>query len=146
MTTSVASSATDSEQAAAYAVVDRVNAAWDKNDAAEFADVYEEDATLILSGDRFFRGRTNIREELALSFQGPHKGTRLLAEVVSFRFLGPEHAVLVTEGGVLAPGETTPIWDRALRATWMLSKETGEWLVAAYQNGRRADGSLRGEE
>jgi uncharacterized protein (TIGR02246 family) len=136
----------DAEKAAACDVVTRVNAAWDKNDAAEFAAVYTADATLILSGDRFFQGRDHIREQLELSFQGPHKGTRLLADVVSFRWLRPGIAALVTEGGVLAPGETAPIWERALRATWITAKqENGEWLVAAYQNGRRADGALRGE-
>lgn len=133
------------DEAAARAVVDRVNAAWDKNDAGEFADVYTQDATLILSGDRFFRGRDHIREALAQSFAGPHKGTRLQAEVVSFRFIGPQTAAMVTEGGVLVPGENEPDWDRALRATWIVSKATGEWLVAAYQNGRRADGALKGE-
>lgn len=137
-----------SEQDKADAVncVTRVNAAWDANDADAFADVYAEDATLILSGDRFFRGRDHIARELALSFAGPHKGTRLLADVVSFQVLGPQLAVMVTEGGVLLPGDAEPNWERALRATWVVGKEGGEWKVLAYQNGRRADGALRGEE
>jgi uncharacterized protein (TIGR02246 family) len=146
LTSSVGDLAADPEKAAACSVVSRVNAAWDKNDAEEFAAVYAEDATLILSGDRFFEGRQHIAEELAMSFKGPHKGTRLLADVVSFHWIAPGLAAIVTEGGVLAPGEETFIWDRALRATWVAAKqENGEYLVTAYQNGRRADGALKGE-
>jgi uncharacterized protein (TIGR02246 family) len=149
MTTSTLTSSVenlDSEAAAAVQVVSRVNAAWDRNDAEEFAAVYTEDATLILSGDRFFEGREHIARELALSFAGPHKGTRLIADVVSFHWIAPGLAAIVTEGGVVAPGEDTFVWDRALRATWVAARqEDGGYLVAAYQNGRRADGALKGE-
>jgi len=130
------------EEASACAVVDEVNAAWGSNDADRFADLYTTDATFILSGDRFFRGREHIRRELAESFEGPHRGTRLLTFVVSSRMLAPDTAVLVTEGGVLLPGQDTPDRERELRATWVMVKESDRWLVSAYQNGRRADGAL----
>ena len=135
------------EEAAARDVVDRVNAAWGRNDPDAFADAYTEDATLILSGDRYFSGREHIRQALHQSFEHEHKGTRLLTEVVSFRWIGPQVASMVTEGGVLIPGESSPNWERALRATWIATRGAdGVYLVASYQNGRRADGSLRGTE
>lgn len=150
MTTSTLTSSVDldadPEKSAAVSVVARVNAAWDANDADAFADVYTQDATLILSGDRFFDSREAIRQALTLSFQGPHKGTRLIADVVSFHWIVPGVAAMVTEGGVVAPGEDTFVWDRALRATWIAVKQDdGGYLIGAYQNGRRADGALKGD-
>jgi uncharacterized protein (TIGR02246 family) len=41
---------------------------------------------------------------------------------------------LVTEGGVLAPGEDELSATAAIRASWILVKRDGQWLLAVYQN------------
>ncbi|WP_271217491.1 SgcJ/EcaC family oxidoreductase [Streptosporangium carneum] len=133
-----------SDEAAARGVVDRVNAAWAAHDADAFADAYTEDATMVLSGDRYFTGRETIRAALIQEFQSRHRGTHLLADIVDVRFIGPDAAVLITEGGVLVPGETVPAEERAIRATWTLARQGGEWFIAAYQNTRNVDGKLPG--
>lgn len=135
---------TDADEAAVRAVVDRINAAWDAHDGNAFADVYTEDATMVLSGDRFLRGRETIRADLVHEFQGRHLGTRLISDVVDLRFISEETAVVITEGGVLVPGETTPAAEREIRATWTCAKQNGKWYLAAYQNTRNADGKLPG--
>jgi uncharacterized protein (TIGR02246 family) len=136
----------DPALAAAAQVVDQVNTAWAKNDANEFADLYTTDALFTLSGDRFFHGREHIRAALSISFQGPHKGTSLLTYVVQGHMITPDIAALMTEGGVLLPGQSEPDWERALRATWLVVREPDQkWRVAAYQNGRRADDPLKGD-
>ena len=135
---------TEADEAAARAVPDRVRDAWAANEPDAFANAYTSNATMILSGDRFFQGRPMILQAIKQSFAGDHKGTTLLQNIVNFRVIGPETAVIITEGGVLAPGETVPAPERELRATWVIAKEDGEWLVAAYQNGRPAEQQLRG--
>jgi uncharacterized protein (TIGR02246 family) len=135
---------TEADKAAVRAVPDRVRDAWAANDPEAFAGAYTSDATMILSGDRFFHGRPMILQAIKHSFSGDHAGTKLLQNIVNFRVIGPETAVIITEGGVLAPGETVPARERELRATWVIAKENGEWLVAAYHNGRPAEDQLRG--
>lgn len=134
--------ATEADEAAVRAVVDRINAAWADHDADAFADVYTDDATMVLSGDRFLRGRETIRTDLVREFQGRHRGTKLISDVVDLRFLGTDTAVMITEGGVLAPGESEPAPEREIRATWTCAKQDGEWYLAAYQNTRNAEGKL----
>jgi uncharacterized protein (TIGR02246 family) len=129
---------------AATSVTSRIDTAWNNNDADAFADVFTPDGSLALSGDRYFKGRDSIRVHVRESFDGPHKNTRLLQNIVDFMLLSPESGVITTEGGVLAPGETDVHPDRALRATWVVVKQDGAWFMAAYQNGRRADGKLQG--
>jgi len=132
------------DESAVREVVDNIAKAWEANDADAFADAYTEDASLILSGDRYFIGREVIRQALAQVYKAGHKGTTLLQNIVDIRFLGSDAAVAITEGGVLAPGETEPAEERAIRATWVFEKQNGTWFIAAYQNTRNADGTLPG--
>jgi uncharacterized protein (TIGR02246 family) len=135
---------TATDLAAVKAVPDRISDAWDANDHRAFAAAYTDSATMILSGDRFVRGRAEILTEVERSFATAHKGTSLVQNIVDVRGTGPDSAVLITDGGVLAPGETTVAPEREIRATWVLTRQRGEWLIAAYQNTRNADGKLPG--
>lgn len=131
--------------AAVRGVVDGIAASWAANDPHGFADAYTEDASMILSGDRYFSGREVIRKVVVGQFQSAHRGTTLLQNIVDMRFLSPDTAVVITEGGVLAAGETEPSADRAIRATWVITQENDAWKIAAYQNTRNADQALPGE-
>jgi uncharacterized protein (TIGR02246 family) len=119
---------------AVRSVPQRITAAWADNDADAFAAVFTEDATLILPGDIYLTSREQIRSFMTAGFAGPYRGTRVYGEPLSARFLGTGAAVVVTKGGVLAPGETEVAAERTIRATWVLTKQDGEWLLAAYQN------------
>jgi uncharacterized protein (TIGR02246 family) len=46
-------------------------------------------------------------------------------------------ALLRTHGGILAPGETEIKPALAVRSTWIMVRQAGEWLLAGYQNSPR---------
>ncbi|WP_049563149.1 SgcJ/EcaC family oxidoreductase [Nonomuraea sp. SBT364] len=129
-----ATSTTIDDTTAVREVPRRIIAAWAANDGDAFAGAFTEDATMILPGDVFVTSRDGIRAYMSAAYAGPLKGTRVFGEPVSAKFLGPEAAVLVTKGGVLAGGETEVAPERAVRATWVLAKQDGQWLITAYQN------------
>jgi uncharacterized protein (TIGR02246 family) len=108
--------------------------AWTANDADAFADLYAADATVMLAGGVFLRGRDEIRDYMAAGFAGPLGGTRGLDEVESVRPLGDDAAVAISLSGFLLDGETKPPADRLRRATWVLSRHEGAWSVDAYAN------------
>jgi uncharacterized protein (TIGR02246 family) len=145
MTANFADTATETEVAAVRAVVDGIAESWAANDPDGFADAYTEDASMVLSGDRYFKGREVIRKMTVHQFKAAHQGTTLLQNIVDVQFLSPEAAVVITDGGVLTDGETEPHPARALRATWVMAKNGEGWKIAAYQNGRLADQPLQGE-
>ncbi|MFB7122057.1 SgcJ/EcaC family oxidoreductase [Kitasatospora xanthocidica] len=125
---------TAADVAALRAVPELIIAAWARHDADGFASVFTDDATLILPGDVYLTGREQIRAFMAQAFAGPFKGTQVTGEPQSVRPLADDVAVLVTKGGVLAPGDTEVTPERAIRATWVLARQGADWRIASYQN------------
>jgi uncharacterized protein (TIGR02246 family) len=75
-----------------------------------------------------------IRQNMALSFKGPLKGSSTYNKQLSIRFLGKDGAIVVSESGILLAGETEVPDPRKVNATWVLEKRNGRWLIAAYHN------------
>jgi uncharacterized protein (TIGR02246 family) len=118
----------------AIAVSAKVDEAWRDNDADAFAALFTDDSTTVFSGDVFLNGRDEVRAYMAAGYAGPYRGTRVVGEPVSLRLIGDNTAVLITDGGVLAPGETVVPPERQIRATWTLVRRDGRWLISAYHN------------
>ncbi len=114
-------------------VIQAVYHAWEAGDADAFSELYTDDATVVQPGIHK-RNRDDIRTTMAAGFAGPLKGSRVLDEPQSVRFLGSDNAVVITEGGVLMAGQSEVPAERLVRATWVLTKQNEQWYVAAYQN------------
>ena len=112
----------------------RVVDAWAAQDGAAFGAVFTKDGSMILPGVHL-SGRDAIEEFMTAAFAGPYRGTRVVGTPQSLRFLGPDVAVVVSRGGVLAPGGTELAPERAVHATWVVQRsDEGTWLLASYQN------------
>jgi uncharacterized protein (TIGR02246 family) len=127
---------TDSDQAAVAGLTQRLVVAWSHHDADAFADLFVDDGTMILPGV-LRTGRAEIRDYMAQAFENEYQGSQVTGQPLDLRFLTPDVAVLLTEGGVLAPGDTEVTGDRAIRATWLAVKRNGQWQLANYQNSPR---------
>jgi len=139
MTTSSAPSqpaVTASPPTEALDIMRRIVTAWADHDAEAFAAAFTEDATMILPG-QYRKGRDQIRDFMAAGFAGPYRGTQVTGEPLDFRYLAEDVALLLTVGGVLAPGQREVSAGQAIRASWLLAERDGRWLLAAYQNSPR---------
>ncbi|CCH31208.1 SgcJ/EcaC family oxidoreductase [Actinosynnema sp. NPDC047251] len=121
------------DQAAIAALPQRMIAGWALHDASAIADLFTEDGVMILPG-LYRKGRNEIREFMAAAFEGPYRGTTVAGTPLDLRLFGPDFGILVTEGGVLAPGDTEVTAERAIRGSWVVVKQDGEWRLATYQN------------
>lgn len=121
------------DEAAVLTVLRGVSQAWSKGDADAFVAEFLEDASAIIPG-LYQQSREEIRKAMSFSFGGPLKGTTTTDKVLDVRFLSDEAAVVVTESGVLIPGEAVAPPERTALATWVLAKRDGSWLMSAYQS------------
>lgn len=138
MTTSTSSTQQrpSADQAAVAALPGRLVEVWAAHDADGFADLFTEDGTLILPGI-YLNGREALRGFMTEAFKGPYKGTRVTGQPLNLRFLDTDVAILLTEGGVIAAGETELSDAAAIRASWLVVRRDGQWRLAAYQNSPR---------
>jgi uncharacterized protein (TIGR02246 family) len=121
------------DAAAIKAVLAGSYKAWDAGDADGMVADYTADATAIMTGS--LRGsRDVIRQNMALSFEGPLKGSSTYNKQLSMRFVGRDGAIVVSESGILFAGETEVPDPRKVNATWVFEKRDGRWLIAAYHN------------
>lgn len=128
----------DSDGAAIAALTQKVVSAWAYHDADTFASVFTDDGTMILTGV-YCEGRDEVRAYMAEAFAERYKGTQVTGNPISMRFLGQDTAILLSHGGVLEPGETEVSDHGAIRASWLVVRQDGQWRVAAYQNTPRHD-------
>jgi len=121
------------DQAAIGALTQRMLAAWAYQDANGIADLFVDDGTLVLPG-LFKNGREEILLYFKDAFEGQYKGTQVVGRPLDMRFLTADVVLLLSQGGVLASGESEVSDEQAIRASWLAVKRDGEWRLAAYQN------------
>lgn len=110
--------------------------AWARHDAQAFADVFIEDGTMILPGV-YVKGRENIAQFMGGAFATAYQGTKVTGTPFDVRQIGPGVVLLLTEGGVIRPGETEVAENAKIRASWLAVERDGVWKLAAYQNSPR---------
>jgi uncharacterized protein (TIGR02246 family) len=137
-TTTNPAALSDADKVAIASLTQRVVAAWAYHDADSFADVFTDDGTMILTGV-YLKGRAAIRDHMAAAFEGVYKGTQVTGKPIDMRPLGDGAAILLSQGGVLAPGDSEVSETAAIRAAWVVVRHDGQWRLAAYQNTPKND-------
>jgi uncharacterized protein (TIGR02246 family) len=121
------------DEAAIKAVLVDSYKAWEAGDADGMVANYTADATAIITGS-LRDGRDVIRKNMAVSFEGPLRGTSTYNKQLSIRFVGRDGAIVISESGILFAGETEVPDTGKVNCTWVFEKRDGQWLIAAYHN------------
>jgi uncharacterized protein (TIGR02246 family) len=136
------------DEAAVRALYEQLMIGWNKGSGEAFSAPFAEDGDLIGFDGTHLKGRPEIASFHQPLFNKWLKGTRLVGEVKSVRFLTPEVAVMHAVGGTVMRGKSDPAPERDSIQTLIALKCGGEWRLAAFQNtrvrpmGRNARGTL----
>jgi len=112
-------------------VLGSMYSAWAAGDADGIAGHYTPDTSVIMPGVSH-AGREAVRALFAAGFQGRLKGSTTIDEPGEVRFYGADTAIVTTTGGIVPAGHDSVY--RLVRATWVLVRQDGQWLIAAYSN------------
>ncbi len=122
--------------------------AWNKGSGEAFAATFDENGDLIGFDGTHFKGRKEIAPFHQQLFETYLKGTRLVGQVTSVRFLSPDVALMHALGGTVMRGKSRPSPERDSIQTLVATKRGGVWRLAAFQNtrvrpmGRSASGTF----
>jgi uncharacterized protein (TIGR02246 family) len=108
-------------------------AAWAAGDAAAMAAFYTSDATVVQPGV-YRKDRAEIQASLAEAFAGPWRGSRVVDQTRSIRFITADAAVVITEAGVLLAGQTEVPAERLNIGSYVLARGADGWRIAAFQS------------
>lgn len=123
------------------AVLGKLADAWNDGDAVAYASLFTEDADYVTFFGMNMPGRAMIESAHRSLFEGPLKGSKLVAGgVPKVRFIRPDVAIVVSGGGSsLSGGKPEP--GRESTLTYVLVEESDGWRVASFQNTRVSDPS-----
>ena len=110
--------------------------AWGRGDGAAYGALFAEDAEYIAFDGSNRRGTRAIGTEHQQLFDTWLKGTRLVGQIDTLRFLGPEVALLRTTGGTIFPGRQDNRGRRPSIQTLVAVKRDGVWRFTAFHNTR----------
>jgi uncharacterized protein (TIGR02246 family) len=117
-----------------------VREAWEANDAEAFVADYLDDASVVQPGVHR-KDRQEIQSSMAGAFAGPLKGSRVIDQPQDVRFLNEDTAIVISEGGIVFPGQNAVPSEGTVRATWVLAKRDSRWHVAACHDSAANQGS-----
>jgi uncharacterized protein (TIGR02246 family) len=124
----------DDDRAEIRSVALRQGEVWGR-DAKAYAALYTEDCDVVNIVGWHWKGRAEVERKLTGAFQAMFRNSKLTISEVDTRFLRPDvavtHARWTMVGAKTPPGMPEP---RQGIQTLVLTKQSGHWLIAAFQN------------
>ncbi|HEX8150376.1 MAG TPA: SgcJ/EcaC family oxidoreductase [Pyrinomonadaceae bacterium] len=128
-----AAAAGDEDEAAIRENVRQLEAGWNAKDGALFAKPFAADADYVVINGSYIKGREVIAEGHQRIFDTFYKESTLSLSVKQVRMLRPDVAVVhVTGTNKIPHGAETRTGEAIM--TLLMTKESGVWKIAAFQN------------
>ncbi len=97
---------------------------WNTHDAEKMISVYADDIDHINAFGRWNKGKQAIKEDIIQFHAGPGKNSQKTYTIEKIRFLKPDVAIVQVRS-ISAVGNI---------GTYVLSKDSGKWLVVSFTN------------
>jgi uncharacterized protein (TIGR02246 family) len=123
------------DEAAVRALYQQLMDAWNMGSGEAYAAPFAEDGDLIGFDGTHFRGRHEIAPFHQRLFDTQLKGTRLVGQVTSLRFLSPDVAPMHAVGGTVMRRKSAPSPERDSIQT-LVAVKRDDWCLAAFHNTR----------
>ncbi|SIO09758.1 SgcJ/EcaC family oxidoreductase [Agromyces cerinus] len=126
-------SESESDRAGILVALDRLRAAWDAGDADAYAAEFADDASYVIFAGLHDLGRDAIRRAHVPVFAKWQRGSRMSMQVLDLRFVAPDVAVVLTDGGI---GKRARIRHDKVQ-TFVMVRDGTTWRCTAFQNTKK---------
>ena len=127
------------DEAAIRQIVQQVQDGWNSGDGDAFAAPFAEDADYVVVHGQHVKGRAAIASGHQHIFDTIYRGSSNTFTVEDVRFIRPDvalahvhHHLKLQEPVTWPTGEV--VRGAQARSTWVLTKNDGEWSIAAFHN------------
>lgn len=121
------------DEAAINENVRQMETGWNTKSGPLFAKPFADDADYVVINGTHIKGRSVIDKGHQRIFDTIYKDSTLSLSVKQIRFLRPDVAVVHVAGhNKIRQGEAVQEWDAVM--TLVMTKDKGEWKIAAFQN------------
>ena len=128
-----AAAADNGDEAAIRENVRQLEAGWNAKSGEQFARPFAADADYVVINGSYIKGREAIAQGHQRIFDTFYKESTLSLSVKQVRMLRPDVAVVHVTGTNKVPrGAETQIGEAII--TLLMTKESGVWKIAAFQN------------
>ncbi len=134
LTSHRAPTATAADETALRDLFAELLAAWGRGDGRAYGALFTDDAEYVAFDGSNTKGSHAIAATHQRLFDSWLKGTRLIGQIDSLRFLGTDAAVIVATGATVMPGKDRPV--RPSIQTLVAARRDGEWRFVSFQNTR----------
>ena len=135
-----ASSGTEADEKIIRDIIQEEAVTWTRGDAVTYSRHFAEDGLFTNVLGQYFVGHDAFLRQHDFIFKGIYRGTTLKLDVVSFKFVRPDIAVVhalscVTGFQTLPPGLSPDNKGRMrTRLVQVLAKQNGRWEIIDYHN------------
>jgi uncharacterized protein (TIGR02246 family) len=127
--------ARDRDESEIRALQARQAEAWNRHDAAAYAELFEDDGEVVNVVGWWWKGRAEIESRLTAAFAAVFRESTLTITETDVRFLTPEIAVAHIRWTMTGARTPPPIPEpRAGIQTQVVRKSAGRWRISAFQN------------
>ena len=106
---------------------------WNQRNAAAYAALFAEDASIVGFDGSQMNGRAEIVTQIGQIF-ADHPTSRYVGKIREVRLLTPDVAILRAVVGMVPPGQSDLRPDVNAIQSLVAAKQNGTWLIALFQN------------
>lgn len=121
------------DEAALRRIVQQLQDGWNAHDGKAFAAPFAADADYVIVNGMKIKGRETIERGHTGIFTSIYKDSHNVGTIKNIRFLRPDVAVVHVEWNLEYRVGDQPQKGHAMN-TLVLTKESGKWVIAAFQN------------
>lgn len=114
--------------------VKQMETGWNRKSGALFAKPFADDADYVVVNGAHIRGRAAIDKGHQQIFDTFYKNSTLALAVEHVRLLKPDVALVHVRARLANPQPEGPARETEARITLVMTKEKGDWKIAAFQN------------